>query len=59
MSINSKTEYKSLDDDELPTYDQIESLDNDITEDTSSYYNETENIFHSLPPGNDTFTNKL
>jgi hypothetical protein len=58
MSIKD-TEYKGLDDDdELPTYDKIQSLDNDITEDTSSYYNETENIFYSLPPSNDTFMMK-
>lgn len=59
MSINQVTLYKSLDDDmELPIYDKIESLDNDITEDTSSYYNDKENIFFSLPPNNDTFLDK-
>jgi len=58
MSIKD-TEYKSLDDDdELPTYDKIQSLDNDMMEDPSSYYNEKENIFYSLPPGNNTFIMK-
>ena len=59
MSIKD-TEYKGLDDDddELPTYDKIQSLDNDMMEDSSSYYNETENIFYSLPPSNDTFMMK-
>ena len=56
MSFNKDIEYKSLDeDDELPTYNQIGNLD---VEDTSSYYNEIENIFYSLPPGNNTFINK-
>jgi len=44
----------------LSSLEEITGLDDNINiiEDTSSYYDEKENIFFSLPPNNDTFINK-